>query len=584
MENVEIARVLADVGMLLEIKGANPFRIRAYENAARAVADHSVPVRTVVAEGGDLTDLPGIGKDMASHITELVSKGKLAILADLTKEIPYSLLDLVRLPGVGPKRAKKLWSELGVTTIDALEHAAKEGHVAELEGFGAKTQQRILDGIAKLKERGNRLRLVDADELVAPLLSYLEKHPGLGRVTVAGSLRRRLETIGDIDILGVTDDPTAAMEHFTAYPRVAKVELAGDTRGTVILESGLQVDLRLVPGESFGAALQYFTGSKAHNVKLRKRAVARGLSISEYGVFVTAESAETAQTAGRRVAGETEESVYAAVGLPWIPVELREDRGEIEAAASGTLPNLITLDDIRGDLQMHSTWSDGKDSLAAMVDACAAKGYAYLAMTDHSKNLAMTGGLDAKRLQEQWAEMDEVMAERSGIRLLRSMEIDILRDGSLDLEDELIERLDVVLVSVHTLLDLPATEQTRRIITALEHPRVHILAHPTGRLLGKRDPIAFDLDDVLQCAKERGVAVELNAHPHRLDLKDTHLIRARELEIPIVISTDSHHTRDLDYMRYGVEQARRAGLEARHVVNTRSLEDLAGFLRKGSEK
>ena len=578
MENVEIARVLSNVGMLLEIKGANPFRIRAYENAARAVADHSVPVRTIVAEGGDLTELPGIGKDMARYITELATKGKLAILDELTKEIPYSLLDLVRLPGVGPKRAKKLWSELGVTTIDALEHAAKEGHVAELEGFGAKTQQRILDGIAKLKERGNRLRLVDADELVAPLVSYLEEYPGLRRVTVAGSMRRRLETIGDIDILGVTDDPTAAMEHFTAYPRVAKVELAGDTRGTVILESGLQVDLRLVPDESFGAALQYFTGSKAHNVKLRKRAVARGLSISEYGVFEGGEESKGGES--RRVAGETEESVYAAVGLPLIPVELREDRGEIEAAVFGTLPDLITLDDIRGDLQMHSTWSDGKDALATMVDACAGKGYAYLAMTDHSKNLAMTGGLDAKRLQEQWAEMDEVMAERSGIRLLRSMEIDILRDGALDLEDELIERLDVVLVSVHTLLDLPAAEQTRRIIRALEHPRVHILAHPTGRLLGKRDPIAFDLDDVLQCAKERGVAVELNAHPHRLDLKDTHLIRARELEIPIVISTDSHHARDLDYMRYGVEQARRAGLEARHVVNTRSLGDLQGFLTK----
>jgi DNA polymerase (family 10) len=573
MENGEIARALADVGTLLEIKGANPFRIRAYENAARAVADHSVPIRTVVAEGGDLTELPGIGKDMARYITELVTTGKLSVLEALTREIPYSLLDLVRLPGVGPKRAKKLWSDLGVTTIDALEHAARGGQVAELDGFGAKTQQRILDGIAKLKERGSRLRLVDADELVAPLLAYLEEHPGLRRVTVAGSLRRRLETIGDIDILGVTDDPTAAMAHFTAYPRVARVELAGETRGTVVLESGLQVDLRLVPDESFGAALQYFTGSKAHNVKLRTRAVARGLSISEYGVFEEGDGGE-----GRRVAGETEESVYAVVGLPWIPAELREDRGEIEAAAAHALPDLVTLGDIRGDLQMHTTWSDGKEPLATMVDACAAKGYAYLAITDHSKNLAMTGGLDAKRLQEQWVEMDEVMGERPAIRLLRSLEIDILRDGSLDLEDELIERLDVVLVSVHTLLDLPAAEQTRRIVRALEHPRVHVLAHPTGRLLGRRDPIAFDLETVLQCAKERGVAVELNAHPHRLDLKDTHLIRARELEIPIVISTDAHNPRDLDHMQYGVEQARRAGLETRHVLNARSLEDLTAFL------
>ncbi len=592
MENGEIARVLADVGLLLEIRGANPFRVRAYENAARAVADHSVPVRTIVANEGDLTELPGIGKDMARYITELVTTGKLSVLEELTREIPYSLLDLVRLPGVGPKRAKKLWSELGVTSIDALEHAAKEGHVAELEGFGAKTQQRMLDGITKLKERGNRLRLVDADQLVAPLLAHLDAHPAIHHVTAAGSLRRRVETIGDIDILAVTDDPAVAMAHFTAYPRVAKVELAGDTRGTVIFDSGLQVDLRLVPDESFGAALQYFTGSKAHNVKLRKRAVGRGLSISEYGVFESDGndandgsdgsrgkdgSVGTAGPAGS-VGGETEESVYAAVGLPWIPPELREDRGEIELAEAGALPDLITIDDIRGDLQMHTTWSDGTDSLAVMVDGCAAKGYAYLAVTDHSKNLAMTGGLDAKRLKEQWAEMDDVMAERTSIRLLRSMEIDILRDGSLDLEDDLIAQLDVVLVSVHTLLDLPAAEQTRRIIKALEHPGVHILAHPTGRILGRRDVIAFDLDDVLQCAKKHGVAVELNANPHRLDLKDTHLMRAREIEIPIVISTDAHHARDLDYMHYGVEQARRAGLEARHVVNTWSLEDLRTFL------
>jgi DNA polymerase (family 10) len=278
------------------------------------------------------------------------------------------------------------------------------------------------------------------------------------------------------------------------------------------------------------------------------------------------------------VAGETEASVYAAVGLPWIPPELREDRGEIELAEANALPSLVTLGDIRGDLQMHTTWSDGKESAAAMVDACAARGYAYLAITDHSKNLAMTGGLDATRLREQWGELDAVMADRPGIRLLRSMEIDILRDGSLDLEDDMIERLDVVLVSVHTLLDLPAAAQTKRIVTALQHPRVHILAHPTGRLINRRDPIAADLDDVLHCAREHGVAMELNAHPHRLDLRDTHLMRARELGIPIVISTDAHSARDLDYMRYGVEQARRAGLEAGHVLNTRPIDALTRFL------
>jgi DNA polymerase (family 10) len=361
--------------------------------------------------------------------------------------------------------------------------------------------------------------------------------------------------------------------------------MAGDTRGTVVLDSGLQVDLRILPAESYGAALQYFTGSKPHNVRLRKRAVAMGLSISEYGVF-TADGKDgndgkdgKPAPVGRRVAGDTEESVYAAVGLPWIPPELREDRGEIEAAEEGTLPALLTLADIRADLQMHSTWSDGKDTIAAMVDACIARGYAYCALTDHSKTLAMTGGLDAERLRRQWKELDAVLADRPGIRVLRSLEVDILRDGSLDLEDEMLERLDFVLVAIHTLLDLPAAEQTRRIVRALEHPRVHALAHPTARLINRRDPMTFDLEEVLLCARERGVAVELNAHPSRLDLRDTHLLRARELGVPVVIGTDAHHARDLDYMRYGVEQARRAWLEPRHVLNTRPLDAFLAALR-----
>jgi len=586
MENGEIASVLEDVGMLLQIKGANPFRVRAYENAARTVADHAVPLKTLVADGADLTELSGIGKDMARYITELITTGRLSVLDELTAEIPRSLLDLVRLPGVGPKRTKKLWDTLGITTLDALEAAARDGHVAELEGFGAKTQQRMLDGIARLRERGSRLRLVDADERITPLLAHLEGQATIGRLGVAGSLRRRQETIGDIDILATAADPVAAMGHFANFDGVAEVAMSGETRGSVVLAGGLQVDLRIVPEESWGAALQYFTGSKAHNVKLRKRAVAMGLSISEYGVTrIDARDEGSGSDGGGhpvgvRVAGETEESVYAAVGLPWIPPELREDRGEIELAEAGALPALVTLADLRGDLQMHTTWSDGKENVATMVDACAAKGYAYLAITDHSKTLAMTGGLDAARLREQWTEMDAVMAGRPDIRLLRSMEIDILRDGSLDLEDELIAELDVVLVSVHTLLDLPPAAQTKRILKGIMHPGVHILAHPTGRIINRRDPFAFDLDEVLVCAKEHGVAVELNAHPHRLDLKDSHLIRARELDLPVVISTDAHTTRDLDYMHYGVEQARRAGLEPRMVLNTRSLRDLLQFLEK----
>jgi DNA polymerase (family 10) len=583
VENTEIARLLADIGILLEIKGANPFRVRAYENAARTIGEHAVPLRDMVDRGEQLTALPGIGKDMARYVGEAIETGRMTPLEDLLQEIPHTLVDLVRLPGVGPKRARKLWQDLGVTNLAELEAAARAGRVADLEGFGEKTQERILAGIATLKQRGSRCKISDADQLVQPLIAYMQGHPGVQRLEVAGSYRRRVETVGDIDILAIASDPGPVMEHFVSYGRVRQVEMSGDTRGTVILDSGLQVDLRIVASDAYGAALQYFTGSKAHSVKLRKRAVARGLSISEYGVFDAAEpETEGAEgwAAGRRVGGATEEEVYAAVGLPWIPPELREDRGEIEAAERNALPDLLTRQAIRGDLQMHSTWSDGKHSIRQMVDACAELGYEYCALTDHSKNLAMTGGLDADAVREQWREMDDVMADRSDIRLLKSLEIDILKDGSLDLDDETIAGLDVVLVSIHTLFDLPAAQQTKRILTAIAHPAVHILAHPTGRLISRREPYAFDLEEVLHSAREHDVAVELNAHPERLDLRDTQVARARELGVKIVISTDAHHTADLDLMRYGVEQARRAWLEPKHVLNALPLAQLLGELGK----
>jgi len=581
MENGELARLLADVGVLLEITGANPFRVRAYENAARTVDDHPVPLKDMLAGGADLTALPGIGKDMAGHIREAIETGRLTVLEELKRKVPYTLVGLVRLPGVGPKRARKLWEALGVATLEELEVAAAAGRIEQLEGFGKKTQARILEGIATLKRRGDRFGIADADQLVAPLVAHLRRHPGVDRIEVAGSYRRRLETVGDIDILVIAADPGPVMQHFTSYGRVRRTEMAGPTRGTVVLDSGLQVDLRILPPESYGAALQYFTGSKAHNVKLRKRAVARGLSISEYGVFEASEATAEAERppAGRRLGGATEEDVYAAVGLHWIPPELREDRGEIEAAERG-LPKLLTTDDMRGDLQMHTTWSDGKHSIRQMVDACAKRGYQYCAITDHSKTLAMTGGLDAQALREQWREMDEVMARRSDIRLLRSLEIDILRDGSLDLDDETIAGLDLVLVSIHTLLDLPPAQQTRRILKAIEHPAVHVLAHPTGRLINRREPYAFDLDEVLHSAKQHDVALELNAHPQRLDLRDTQAMLARELGVRIVIDTDAHQVQELELMRYGVEQARRAWLEPKHVLNTQPLTKLLRQLGK----
>jgi DNA polymerase (family 10) len=371
------------------------------------------------------------------------------------------------------------------------------------------------------------------------------------------------------------------MRHFVAYPQVTSVEGSGDTKTSVVLRSGLQVDLRVLPAASYGAALQYFTGSKEHNVRLRKRALAQGLSVSEYGVFRVGAEGEGDATPADAIAGREEREVYEALGLPWIPPELREDRGEIDAAAKGTLPLLLTLADIRGDLQMHSTWSDGKQSLEEMLEACAARGYEYFAITDHSKSLAMTGGMDAKKLRAQWDEIAEVTARCDEIRLLRGMEVDILRDGRLDLEEELLAELDVVLVSVHSFFDLTPAEQTERILRAVRHPEVNILAHPTGRLVNRREPMQFDLDEVLRCAAEHRVIVELNAHPERLDLKDTHLIRAKELGLKVVISTDAHRAADLALMRFGVDQARRAWLTPEDVVNTLPFERLWTLLAKG---
>jgi DNA polymerase (family 10) len=579
VENVEIAAILREVADLLEIQEANPFRVRAYRNAVRTIEAHAVPMRKLVDEEADLTELPAIGKGMAQNIEELVSTGELSVLNQLSEEIPASLIELMRLPGLGPKKARKLWDELGIETMEALEEAAVEGRIATLAGFGEKTQGRILEGIAQYRTNVSRFRLVEADELLPPLLAYLEETPGLQRLEVAGSYRRRLETIGDLDLLALAEDPVVLSERLTAFPAVSQVLGAGGTKTSVTLRSGLQVDLRVVPPESWGAALVYFTGSKEHGIKLRQRALDRDLRISEYGVFKIPESETEAEERGRAsegemIAGETEEDVYAAVDLPFIPPAMREDRGEIEVAAAGELPRLIEIGDLRGDLQMHSTWSDGRNTLEEMLEACAARGYEYFAITDHSKALAMIEGLDAAKLEKQWVEIDEIAARHPEIHILKSMEVDVLRDGSLDLEDEMLERLDVVVVSIHSYFGLPRDEQTERVLSALRHPEVNILAHPTGRLINRRAPIELDIDEVLQAAVEHEVAVELNAQPHRLDLKDTQLMRARELGLKVVISTDAHRTDELDLIHYGVEQARRAWLTPADVLNTLPLGEL----------
>jgi DNA polymerase (family 10) len=571
MDNVEIARTLEEIADILEIKNENPFRIRAYRNAARTVSVQMKPLRRVVEEGGRLTDLPGIGKEMANHIREMVETGTLAYRDELIAEVPRSLVELVRLPGVGPKKAKKLWDELGICSVEELEAAAKAGRIAGVAGFGAKTQEKILAGIAEHREHSSRYLLADAEVFVEPLVAYLRAVPGVLRLEVAGSYRRRRETVGDIDLLAIASDTAPVMRAFADYPQRDKVLMDGDTRSTITLGSGLQVDLRAVPPECYGAALLYFTGSKEHNVKLRRRGVERGLRISEYGVFRVeggAAGAEEGVFHGERIADATEEEVYAAVGLPWIPPELREDRGEIEAAAAGRLPRLLEVSDLRGDLHMHSTWSDGRNSIEEMVEACAARGYEYMVISDHSKALSMVNGLDAYRLRLQWKEIDEVQARHPEIRILKAMEIDILADGSLDLEDEMLARLDLVLVSLHSGLGMPGDEQTARVVKALEHPEVDVFCHPTARLINRRRPVEMDMDLVLRRAAERGVAVEVNCNPHRLDLKDTHARLAKELGCKVVVSTDSHRTRELDLVRYGVEQARRAGLGPDDVLNT----------------
>jgi DNA polymerase (family X) len=586
--NAAVAVRLARLADLLEIEGANAFRVRAYRGAAETIEAHPEPIADLLARGGDLTALKGVGKDLAAAVAALFDRGEIPALSEIAERVPIGLLDVVRVPGVGPKRAATLWRELGVTSLDDLDRAARAGRVAALGGFGEKTQSKVLAGVAQVRRQGGRIRLGDAEAALAPLLAAVRDAPGVERVEVAGSLRRGRATVGDVDLLAVADEPAAAMAALREHPDVAEVLGSGDTKTSVRLEGDLQVDLRVVPGPSFGAAWQYFTGSKAHNVALRQRAVDRGLRLSEYGLFRGGEGEHPER--GERLAGADEDGVYRALGLAWVPPELREDRGEIAAAAEGRLPRLLEPSDLRGDLHMHSTWSDGTASIRAMRAACAARGYAYMAITDHSQALRMTGGLDAEKLGRQWAEFDEIAAEDAGHpdgdarpALLRGLEVDILKDGRLDLDDDWLARLDVVIVSVHGHLDLPQAQQTERVVRALQHPEVNVLAHPTGRLLGSREGMALDLDAVFEAAAAHGVAVECNASPYRLDLGDVELMRAVAAGCRVVIDTDAHALAGLDDMRYGVATARRAWLGREHVVNAWPLERLRAFLAKRAD-
>jgi DNA polymerase (family 10) len=584
MDNLDIARTLEDLADLLEIQGANPFRIRAYRNAVNTIETLSRPLRSMVAAGEDLTELPAVGKDIAAHIEELLETGRIRRMEEVTAEFPRSLIELTRLDGVGPKKARKLFDELGVKTVDELSRALAKGAVEELSGFGKKSAEKIGKAIERHRKQVGRFLLDDVEKLVAGVLEYLRDASGVGRIEIAGSLRRRRETIGDVDLLAEHDgDGTPIVQHFVSYPEAERVEAAGGTKGNIVLRSGLSIDLRVIPKRSFGAALQYFTGSKEHNVAVRTRAVRDGLRVNEWGVFRIPEGTDpetVGKEEGERIAGETEEDVYEALGMAWVPAELRENRGEVEAARSHRLPTLVTLADIRGDLQMHSTWSDGKASIEEMARACVDRGYEYMAITDHSQAMAMVQGLTAERAREQWREIDEVRQRVPELHILRSAEVDILKDGTLDLPDEVLSELDVVVVSVHSFMDQDKRTMTDRVLRAIRHPGVDILAHPTGRLLNRREPFDLDVEAVLEAAATLHVAVELNANPHRLDLSDVHVFRARELGVKVVISTDAHSPRGLANMRFGVDQARRGWLGPGDVLNTLSFEDLSAWLRR----
>ncbi len=578
MENLEIAAALKELGDLLEIQGSNPFRIRAYRNAVRTINDLTRPLTAMVEEGEDLTELPGIGKEMATHIRELVESGELSALEKLGEEVPRSLADLMRLDGVGPKKAKTLWEELGVTSVDELGEALEADRVAGLSGFGRKSAEKIARSIEGFRKHQGRFLLSEADLLIQPLLRYLEEFPGVERLEVAGSYRRRQETVGDIDILVLCGgDRGTVMKGFCSYPGAVRVEAAGETKGRIVLRSGLPVDLRIVPRESYGSALHYFSGSKEHNVAIRTLGVKKGLRINEYGVF---REDDSEAPEGERLGGEEEEDVFQAVGLPWISPLLRENRGEVEAATEGKLPELLSIARIRGDLQMHSTWSDGANTLREMALACRDRGYEYISITDHSQAVTVAGGLKPHQVREQWEEVEEVRQSVDGVHLFRSLEVDILKDGTLDMPDDILVGLDLVLVSVHSFMNLSVEKMTDRVIRALEHPEVDILAHPTGRILNRREPFALDVEAVLQAASALDVAVELNAHPSRLDLHDRYLKRAKELGVKVAVSTDAHSIQDLDLMRYGVDQACRGWLEAGDILNTLSLRDFRAWINR----
>jgi DNA polymerase (family 10) len=568
MINSEIAKIFDGIADLLEVKGDNPFRIRAYRRAAQNVLTLPDDLSTFSLD--DLMDVPGIGKDLASKITEYAETGTITAWEELKAEIPEGILDLLAIPGLGPKTVKLIFDTLQITSLEALERAARTGGLEQLPHIKEKTVENILKGIAMLKRGRERIPIGTVLPVANEIIDYLKDHAPVRNISLAGSLRRWKETIKDIDILVTADSPKKVMDIFVRMPGVADMVSKGLTKSSIVLSDGISVDLRVVEKDSYGAALQYFTGSKEHNIKMRERAVKKGLKINEYGIFQ--------EKNGKKLGGKREEEIYTVLGMDYIEPEMREDRGEIEAALSRELPVLITEKDIRGDLHVHSNWSDGSHPIAEIAREAKKKGYEYIALTDHSKGLGVAHGLTEERIRKQMREIDRVNSRMKGFTILKGTEVDIKSDGSLDFPDSILKHLDIVVASVHSGFKQSREKITYRLVSAMKNPFVTVIAHPTGRLIGERDAYEVDMEQILSVAAETGTAIEINAYPLRLDLNDVYARKAKEMGIPIVISTDTHIATQYAYMSYGIAVSRRAWLEKKDVINTRGIQALKKYI------
>lgn len=572
-DNRHVAEIFSSMADILDILGANYHRILAYRRAAETISTLGRPLEEVWREG-ELTSIPGIGETLASKIDELIRTGEIEAYRELSSEVPEGVLTMLEIPGVGPRSAARFWKELGVTTIEGLERAAQVGRLRDLRGFGAKSEQNILDGIDFLARRAGRVRLGDVWSLAQAMLSALRELPGVVRAAPAGSLRRMRETVGDLDLLVASSTPGPVMDRFKHLAQVRETMLSGETKTSVRTHGGFQVDLRVLEPARWGTALQYFTGSQTHNIRLRGLARERGLSLSEYALQ---------HEDGSEILCQSEDEVYAALGLPFIPPELREDRGEIEAALEGRLPELIGLDDLRGDFQFHTVSSDGHHTLLEMTEAARASGLSYALVTDHSHGLGVTGGLDAQGLREQAGHVASVNAQMEGtFRLLTGVEVEIRSDGTLDLPDDVLAKLDLVVAALHTGLRQDRERVTARTIAAMRNPHVDIIAHPTGRLIGEREGADLDMEAVLRAAAETGTALEINAHPSRLDLNDVHVRRAVELGVTLVVSSDAHAVDGFGVLRFGVATARRGWATTADVLNTHSVQEILSWAESRS--